>query len=325
MKRTTYLDVKEHLVQGLNNADIVKAASIYGATIDNNAPIGISDQYIVLDSLQKNRQSNPNRGLFTFDISHKSVPNDRVTLVRDSLSDLIEIEASAFYIEKPKEFQFLTTAERDSFYPKLVSTVVPGVNALKSYGDTFMIEIKELIPNAVSDPKGGWHSFIYTPSLTPSDNLFLIPINPVYNFTDVTEHISRITLHFKSENDSIYFFDDMYYDILPTFTVVGLDKYITFNIPDHNLDTDDRIHIHGFTSGDYITDRYINRKEGHIINVININTFRLNPDVDVSHLISGASFITPLLHCNISIDKRRLRIPFRFRKLVRRITNYKAP
>lgn len=325
-QRVSYLDVKESLINDIRAKDMVKTVAIGGFSLPSVDALGISDQYIVLDTYQKNRQSNPRKGIFAFDLSYRSTSNKNITLTRDSLSDIIEIEAYAFYIEKPANFDFITSTERTPFYPKLVPSSVPTPAVLKSYNDTFMVEIKELVPNAVSDPKGGWHSFIYTPTLTPSNNLFLIPTNKIYAFTDISEHINSLTLHIKSENDSLVFYEDIYYDILPTYTTVGLDKFLTFNITDHNLLTDDRIHIFNFETGDGVVDTYIQRKQGHLINVINNDQFRLNPDVDLSHLINGGGqFIKQPKYCYICIDKRRMRIQFRFRKLVRRITNYKAP
>jgi hypothetical protein len=319
--------VKESLINDINTKDMVKnIVAIGGFALPVADQLGISDQYIILDTYQKSRQSNPSRGIFIFDLSYRSTSNKNITLTRDSLSDLIEMEAYPFYIEKPANFEFITSSERTSFYPKLIPSSIPPPNILKSYNDTFMIEIKELIPNAVSDPNGEWHSFIYTPTLTPSDNLFLIPTNRLYTFTDISDHINSLTLHIKSENNNLVFYDDIYYDILPTYSNVGLDKFLTFNITDHNLSTNDRIHIFNFITGDGVVDTYAQRKQGHLINVINNNQFRLNPDVDLSHLINGVGYFTQQpAYCYIGIDKRRMRIQFRFRKLVRRITNYKSP
>jgi hypothetical protein len=325
-QKKSYLDVKESLIQEMKVDDIVKVVNIGGFALTTHDKMGVSDQYLVLDTYRKNKQSNPMKGIFAFDLSYRSVPNIRVTLTRDSLSDCIEIQAFPFYIRKPRIIDFVTSTEKTSFLPKLVASSTPTSNNFLNYRDTFMLEIKELTPNAVSDPGAAWHTFMYTPTLSPFDDLlFLTPINDTFVFTDVSEHFNKLTLQFRSENDTISFNEDTYCNISPQYTTVGLDNYLTFNIVGHELETDDRIHIIEFNTGDNIIDNYIQKKSGHLINVVSNNSFRLNPDVDITHLLSGGVFINTPRYCIIYVDKRRMRIPFRFRKLVKKITNYKSP
>jgi hypothetical protein len=298
--------------------DMIRNVTIGGFSIKQKGELGISDQYIILDTYKKNKQSNPNRGIFSFDLSYKSMSSDNITLTRDSLSDVIEIQTYPFYLPHPKPLSYVTSPEHSAFYPKLVSSSTPPTSALTPINDTIMVEIKELSSNAVSDPNNLYHTFIYTPAISESTNIFLMPTNNMFIFTDVSEHINRLTLQLRSENTAISFYDDTYYDVLPSTTVVGLDIYITFDISMHGLSTDDRIHIQDFNSGNQVLDDWIKRKEGHLINVTSADSFRLNPDVEVSN-------IGMFRHCTIYIDKRRIRIQLRFRKLIKRITNYKAP
>lgn len=316
----SYLDVKQELVRGImkRESQKVRTSEVGGFVISDDGPVGISDQYIVLDTLKKNMNSNPSKGIFSFDLSYRVPPSNNHVRSSDSLSDLIEIEIFAFYIEKPKPIPFITTPEQTNTHPKLVSTSTPTADALKSYSDVFMLEIKELKPNAVADYDQRWHTFMLTPTITPSDNFFLMPLNGIYQFTDITEHLSTITIQFYSDNNYISFYDDIYYNVLPIKTNIGTDNYITFNIPNHSLDTHDRIHIYGLSTNDNIITMYLLRNEGHLVNIMDTNTIRLDPDVDITNVVN-------ISRCNISVDKRRIRIPLRFRKVMRRITNFKSP
>lgn len=70
-------------------------------------PHGISDQYVVLDSFCKLRESDVGRGEFRWNFMVQGVTGDQVVGVRDTLDNVIEIQLGAFTLPIPPEVPYV--------------------------------------------------------------------------------------------------------------------------------------------------------------------------------------------------------------------------
>lgn len=154
-----------------------------------------------------------------------------------------------------------------------------------------------------------------------------------YTFTEPIKDIQGLTLAFRNPDNQIAFPQDVVYSA-QAFTDNTRWPGIAFTIPTTPMGTpllalNDRIFINGFSSGNATIDAYINRQQGHAVGAASTaTTISLNPSVDISPLVptQPAAGTDVAIHSasqtNISIAKNRIRIPFRFRRVVSRLTNY---
>ena len=79
-------------------------------------PLGISDQYVVLDSFQKREDSKTERGEYVFNFNPQGVTKNQMVGVRDKITRLIEVYLEKFTIPllKPDLFKKIDVENADS-------------------------------------------------------------------------------------------------------------------------------------------------------------------------------------------------------------------
>lgn len=176
----------------------------------------------------------------------------------------------------------------------------------------------------------------------PVVSMRLVPLPgswDTYTFTEPIRDVQGLTLAFRNPDLPIQFLPDVLYGV-HAFTDNTRYPGIAFTIPVGPapqgtiaiLSPNDRIVISGFTSGNAIIDRYINRAQGHAVGVTSdFTSISLNPSVDITPLVPSppaAGVQVPIpsaTRINIYVTKNRIRIPIRLRRVVQRLTNYMNP
>lgn len=335
---------------------------------------GISDQYIVLDTYLKMRDSNISRGEFRWNFMIQGVTDDDVVGVHDEVNNVIEIQIGSFGMPILPEVPYVTAAEPVSMpsgldqlilkhnnlsmnaptlvpyippYGQYPATVLPTATQVlipwihnpytqMPFAGRFTIQIREAGLQSYSDRNGFRHHYDFIASAPWFDaNPNMMNAHPqcgdkwdTYIFTDPLTDMHGITLIFRNPDIPMIFQPDCLYDIP---IAVGIDFFIRIDVgADHGLKMGDRIHIRGYTSGNYTLDTYMNRLDGHVVGSDPAGV-PLAPGVSISGTsiwtdpaISVEDFTTPItMHlASIFIAKRRMRIPLRLRKVVSHRTNY---
>lgn len=326
------IDIHELIKHEIFSTDVVSCNNHF----EKNRPCpsavyGVSDQYLILDSLEKIQSSKPSRGEYQFNFMIHGVTRSQTIGVIDSLDTIIGIQIFPFS---------MPIIPKDNF-----TVNHPGLNLvsngpLPSMGDSvsnpqaqtpfgrITLLFKELGLQSISDANDRRHHFEFVAKETTlGDRLALTPICDVYHFTEPIQAINGLTVCLFNPIAPLRIPPDVLYNvrIVPSQLLTFMYSDPTFLI---NLALGDRIYIYNFQSHDQALNSYIGRASGHIVGVngfiynttstgIDV-TFRLNPDVDVGASIAPHSV-------NVLIAKNRIRIPLRLRRVVPRLTNYIAP
>jgi hypothetical protein len=297
---------------------------------ERGAPVGVSDQYIVLDSAEKvEGASDPARGVFSFNFMTQGVTHDEHIGVRDDVDRVIEVGVAPFYTGQRSAYERITNdpATDDATLPTLTAngaapaTTVLGPFSQLPYGGRILMYLSEIGLQSYSDCGGVRHHFELQ-ATTAGSSLLLTPLNDfeTYVFTDPITMVHGVTVRFTSPYTPVAFPPDVLYGAVPAASGGGL---LQFTSAAHGLAADDRVYVRNFTSTSVAINAWVNRVDGHVVgtNGLTANVFRLNPDVDVSALAAPISST----RVNVIVAHRRIRIPLRMRRLLRRRTNYKAP
>jgi hypothetical protein len=312
---------------------------------------GISDQFIILDSFIKLRDSNLKPGEFKWNMAIQGHTKPDLIGVIDRLTDIIEIEFGSFYVPIPPDVPYVcevptippvssiegqiklygTTAPVQAptlpanMYPSFLSAppIVPWQHNPYSqlpYSGIFTIQIKELGRQAFSDINGNFHHFEYRTKKEVDYSaaigaLYAKPVNNTYSFKDPIRTMDTITIAIRNPDNLINFLPDVLYDVAAEAVNDGIYGYtLNFKYIGHGLEDNDRVFINGAKSSNSSLNSHLNRPDGHVIIKIDENTFRLNP-------IIGAQF-TGVFTMNVAVAKRRIRIPIRIRCLSPSATNF---
>lgn len=260
---------------------------------------GISDQYIVLDSFAKLRESNISAGEYKWNFMVQGSTGDEVVGVRDIIDNVIEIQMSSFAIPNLEEVPYVlngtvfpnadtlvlnqnNTVAAAPFSPQLAWSQYPPVGPWQwppstpwinnPYGQLpffgrMTIQLKEAGLQSFSGRFGTRHHFEFTTKLDGNhhNGLLAYPQSQekwdTFVFTDPLKDVHGLTLVFRNPDHPIRFLPDCFYDC--TIENNGL-NVLRINAPGHNLLMGDRIFITGCKSGNNILDSYINRVEGHV-------------------------------------------------------------
>lgn len=143
---------------------------------------GVSDQYMVLDSFLKLRESAVDRGEFRWNFMVQGVTGDEVLGVRDRIDTVIEIQVGAFGMPVPPEVPYVLAA------PPIAPTGTDQLVLLQNNTNLIAPFSPTLVPNAA--PFGQ-----YPPALVVPPSTTIIPwINNPY--TQVP-FFDRITIQLK--------------------------------------------------------------------------------------------------------------------------------
>jgi hypothetical protein len=307
------LDVKEILKQQVKSPT------------DNYRPnptklYGISDQYIILDSVEKNAASHPEYGELSFNFMIQGVTRNQNIGVRDQLDTIIEMQIMPFFIPLLQDVEYSLNVNNLTLTAN-PSAPTNGALTQLPFGGRVTLVFSEIGLQSISDASEKRHHFEFDSALAPTkDRLILTPINDKYIFTDPIKDIHGLTACFYNPYERISFPPDILYNVIPTSK--SNPPQLDFEVKYHNLLPGDRIFITGLSTSDSAINSYINRRDGHIVGNGTTSTIvRLNPDVDTTSL--GFPFTSgPVI---IIIPKNRIRIPLRLRRIIDRLTNYIAP
>lgn len=265
---------------------------------------GVSDQFLVLDSFEKLRESPVEVGEFQFNFMVQGVTRNQNIGVRETLKTVIGIQCYEFSIPNLPLDNFdpavatvlspplaaLNLAENWS--PAVLPNLPPQDAPLSSTGDwrtqlpysnRITMFFKEIGLQSFSDTNNRRHHYefkatplprVTTSLLAPSsDRLALAPIDQssYYLFTEPIQAVHGLTLAFYTPGEPVKFPPDVLYGAAAATDAAGLLTF-TFTDPTNliNLAPEDRIFVQGFeitTPGApaAVLDRWVTRPEGQLV------------------------------------------------------------
>jgi hypothetical protein len=313
---------------------------------------GISDQFIVLDSFIKLRDSSLKPGEFKWNLAIQGHTKPDLIGVNDRLTDIIEVEFGSFYLPIPPDVDYLTEPApangetvvppvdgqiklysiggavpvlQNNMYPSTLSAppIIPWQHNPYSqlpYSGIFTVQIKEFGRQAYSDIGGNFHHFEYRTKKEVDfsaniDNLFAKPVKDIYKFKDPVRTLDTITVAIRNPDNLINFLPDVIYDVPAEKKIDPIyGNTIVFKSIKHGLKNGDRVFIAGAKCSNSSLNSYLNRVDGHVIDKVNDDEFRLDPIICANYLGS--------LVVDVLVAKRRIRIPIRIRCLAPHSTNF---
>lgn len=295
---------------------------------------GVVDQYIILDSFLKLRESKIEQGEFKWNILSNGTTSETEVGISHELDNIIEIQIGSF------NMQYLpVTAPPTATTISFGSNPGPLVFDQLSFTRSFTIQIRESGIQSYSDLNGLRHNFEFTVQDQISTGPAIKTASPLYGgwdtfvFTYPLRDLKSFTLVFRDPDLPIKFQPDCYYDAIVQAHQIGSNYFIRFRIDNHNLSVHDKIIVSGFKSDNHELNIYINNPEGLIISgspgttpisgaLITGNHFWTDPSININSLFPFSSFLTAVK--TVHIVKRRMRIQLKVRSLVNRTTNYKT-
>ena len=313
--------------------------------------VGISDQYIVLDSFEKVAGSKVHQGELQFNMMVQGVTKDQTIGVRDCLDNVISVRVGAFTIP---------TLSYDVFVPATVLAIEPYLSvltlvangALPAAGDAVTnaqaqtpygrvtLYLKEFGMQSYSDHNNRRHHFEFDASLVGlGDRMMLTPLRygEPFVFTEPIQAVDALTACFYTPGTQLRLPPDCLYNVQASSNGAQL---LTFTYTDPtnllNLAVSDRVTIEGFVTGNTILDAYIARPAGHMVGAGGFSlgavsragqtvTFRLNPDVTVSAYYGASVAVPSTSSVVVKVAINRIRIAMQLRRVVDHQTNFIAP
>jgi hypothetical protein len=322
------------------------------------APHGVSDQYLVLDSALCEVPS-PSVGMYQFNISSQKAAGKRTVGVRDKLKTITEIQSFAFCMPLPllPELSGVEVAALP-----LTLTPNPGVtdprdeidpvNSLRSqlaHCSRVTLYITEAGEQCYHGFKGSKHHFEYVATVEgtigqPGARLLLTPINELYIFTNPLTDLHGITMQFYGPDTRIRFPPDEFRNVLLS-TNVASQITVTVTSTDGSavdlstiLTPGDRIFFDDVKVGTKVTtngntqenlsrelNAYLMREDGLFVGTIPTATTLLTDPAIVSREYGAEESLPLLSSITMRIAKNRMRAPFRCRRIVDGLTNYIDP
>jgi hypothetical protein len=320
-------------------------------------PYGVSDHYLLFDSFEKVETSDPAKGTFKFNIMTQGVTRDQAIGSKNKIETIIWAQIDTFTIPLLAADAYITNdPATNSALPRLVANVgAPTSGSLGvpltqlPFSDKITIQLEEMGAQAYVGKRDTRHHYEMDATLRvpqgggSADRITLEPGKhgwDTYVFTDPIKSCESLTFVFRNPDVTVAFPPDVLYG---TTAQTSAAQLLQFNFIGHGLNAGDRIYIKGFTSGNSIIDNYVRRQAGLLVGTggLTADSFRLNPDVDVTVLGLGANApilppatppatdnttpIPPSTRIDVRIAKNRIRIPLRIRGVVGYLTNYIAP
>lgn len=317
-----------------------------------NEVYGISDQYAVMDSRLAARPLQVNNGRFRFEFAVQGTSRDQVVGISDLVNTVIQIQVYPFCIAAP----LLVDVDRNPFPSAMTlapntgavdprqSDPVEGLNSQLAHCARVTLFIQELGRQCHQDVEGRRHHFEFTASVVgtvgePGTRMMLTPVNDIFTFTEPIQDIHGLTMQFLTPDEELRLPPDEIRGVSFATNAFG---FIEVTVPDRLPDggaidmttlvlPGDRIYFDNvsfdvsvFPSARALSD-YLTSSDGLFVgNGPTATTFTLDPNVTPTGIgvnTSLPSSTTPALR----IAKNRMRAPFRFRRIVDRLTNYIAP
>lgn len=214
---------------------------------------GISDQYIILDTFLKLRESAIDRGEFRWNFMIQGVTGDEVVGVKDKIDTVIEIQIGGFSLPISPEVPYVLAAPPPvtpsgtnqlvlvhnnnnavpplnplllaAQYPTTIPAQTPWVNNPYSqipYGNRMTIQIREAGLQSYSDRHGARHHYEFNVTYlsVAGGNPNLLTAVPMggsqwdtFIFTDPLKDVHGLTLVFRNPDIPIRFLPDCLYDV----------------------------------------------------------------------------------------------------------------
>jgi len=209
-------DPKQMLLTELSRQDREESSKvdiICGRPVDQR--LGASDVYLVLDSSQRDlSSSDPDKGLYVFNIRSGGITGDQMIGVSTQLNDITEIEVQSWPMpELPSNSLPSNIWGALTNIPILVpnppSSGNPLLNQLNS--NRFLMEIKETSMQSFSDLGGVRHTFAFDVlqvGNAPDIQNYASPVSPVYVFTDPITRFDTLSLVFRNPPRPLQFAND---------------------------------------------------------------------------------------------------------------------
>ena len=218
------------------------------------------------------------------------------------------------------------------------------------------IQVQEVGLQSISDLGGSRHNFEcdleYRTDIGKSASTYQAkPLKDwdTYIFTQPITSLQGISLVFRNPDIPIVFEPDVYRNV--EFQFGGLEFYINFILAYHNLRVGDRIYIKDFQgwAGSGNLAAFMNRPEGFVVAnyddvavlphanpavdnpldhgmlLQNPGRFTIDPAVSIKNITGGVPVPPVSMSVTVYVEKRRMRIPMRFRSVVPKMTNRIVP
>ena len=203
-------DPKQLLISELTRQDREESSRvdiIAGRPVDQR--IGASDQYIVLDSSQRDTtRSDPSKGIFAFNIVSGGTTGSNMIGVVNQLNDIIEMEVQSFPFPNIPEYVLPTNTTINNNLPILIPIPGPPAPILSQiFNNRFILQIEETSVQSISDSGGVRHNFAFD-LVSVNGQLYASPVSPVYVFTDPITRFDTLTLIFRNPPVNIEFGED---------------------------------------------------------------------------------------------------------------------
>jgi hypothetical protein len=288
-------DPMEFMKQELRRQDTEEASridTIGGRPVDHR--IGISDQYLKLDSIERNvASSNLSEGKLVFDIYAGGTTGNSPGMigVKDDLNDVVEIELMPFVLPILADFIYVSNATGSiSTLPTLTDN--PGTGSgtrTQLITDRIILELSEASLQSFSGSNNKRYSFeCYTTTINGITTV--IPINRTFVFTDPIIRFDTLTVSLRTQYAPIQFSNDIIKNTVLTSNITA-NKLDIQTTEDNGLSVGDRIYIRNLrypTTLDHRISRYLNRVEGLYVGTgTTASNIVLNPTVDIASLISS--------------------------------------
>jgi hypothetical protein len=236
-----------------------------------------SDQYIILDSFTKNKDSAITNGQLRWTLTTGDLPPGSSGIrIRKPFVNISAIQAAEFTFPEinSRSFGYVGDTPGKLFLERNVSGSASTylINQFSHFG-RFSISVSETGTQSISGRFNGRHNFEYK---TVKNNLpesfenttvktiyESIPIRDwdTFNISPPISEMNTITLNFKANDVPIKFKEDCFYHCKADI----VNNYVQFTYLNHGLLTGDRIFIEEFESGNSVLDSYMNREEGHLV------------------------------------------------------------
>ena len=257
---------------------------------------GISDQYIILDSFMKERDSDTRSGEFRWTFAVQSATKNNMIGVTDKLNDIIEIQVDKFHVPIPEDvkyevipsdtaaygldrlFLFGPDGTTDAplldpiFYPNTLQTTpwIHNPYSQTPYSGCFTMQIREFGRQAYSSAGGVFHQFEFNTSVprsfkTAPNILLADPINDKFIFTEPFRNLESMSVIFRNPDYPINFAPDTIYDAQIEECDYGGIACIRIVVENHGLLVGDRIFIKEANTGSSTINKHLIRHSGHIV------------------------------------------------------------
>lgn len=276
-----------------------------------DAPYGVSDQYLVLDSFDQVPTSRNDQGTYEYNFNVQGSWTPQAIGVKDKIETVIAIQVGPFSVPPFAALPYVLNpagAGNNAGLPVLTPNAgAPSTDPLASpltqvpFGNRVTLELEQLNTQSFRDRFNAHHHFEFTASpdvfLSPAGvvsrgTLLLTPERDwdTYVFTDPIKDLQGVKLQFRNPDQPVAFPLSCLYGASASVSAAA--QVLQMNYAAHGLAAGDRVYVQNFYTGNSILDRYVGlvsgygNKNGLIVGAAGLtaDSFRFNPDIGVAPL-----------------------------------------